>query len=61
MFGTSIYTGDGSSFESALAAANTTYGGLDVVRVFYPGLPAPWPGKAGITGGPVIVSFKASP
>jgi hypothetical protein len=34
---------------------------MDVVRVFYPGLPSAWPGRAGEVGGPVVVSFKASP
>jgi len=37
------------------------FNGLEVVRIFYPGLPANWPGKVDTGGRPVIVSFKASP
>jgi len=37
------------------------FSGLEVVRIFYPGLPANWPGKVDTGGRPVIVSFKASP
>ena len=37
------------------------YGGLEIVRVFHPSLPTAWPGKAGLSGGPVVVSFKANP
>ncbi len=61
LFGASVYTGDGTSFATALARSNANYGGLKVVRVFFPGMPSAWPGKAGSTGGPVVVSFKASP
>jgi hypothetical protein len=34
---------------------------MEVVRVFYPGLPGAWPGQAGDVGGPIVVSFKANP
>jgi hypothetical protein len=34
---------------------------MEVVRVFYPGLPSPWPGRAGEVGGSIVVSFKAHP
>ncbi len=61
LFGASVYTGDGTSFATALARSNANYGGLKVVRVFFPGMPSAWPGKAGSTGGPIVVSFKASP
>lgn len=61
LFGTSLYTGDGSTFAQALARQNAKYGKLEVVRVFYTGLPAAWPGNAGLSGGPVVVSFKANP
>ena len=40
---------------------NAAYGGMEVVRVFYPGLPSKWPGRAGEVGGSVVVSFKANP
>ncbi|MHB8245837.1 MAG: glycoside hydrolase family 26 protein [Acidimicrobiales bacterium] len=34
---------------------------MSIVRVYYPGLPKPWPGPAGIPKQPVVVSFKALP
>jgi hypothetical protein len=61
LFGASVYTGDGTSFADALKRSNAAYGGLKVVRVFHPSLPKPWASKAGTTGGPVVVSFKANP
>jgi hypothetical protein len=33
------------TYQQAFAAENARFGGLDTVRVFYPGLPQPWPGK----------------
>ena len=60
LFGASVYSG-GTTWTDALASSNHRYGRLDVVRVFSTGLPSPWPGKAGEVGGPVVVSFKASP
>ncbi len=61
LFGASVYTGGGTSFDDALKQSNANYGGLEIVRVFHPSLPTAWPGKAGTTGGPVVVSFKANP
>ncbi|HST64578.1 MAG TPA: DNRLRE domain-containing protein [Mycobacteriales bacterium] len=61
MFGATVWTGSGLSQAQALAQANARYGKLEVVRVFYPGLPPAWPGAAGTSGGPVVVSFKANP
>ena len=61
LFGATVWTGGGMSQAQALADANSRYGKLDIVRVFYPGLPAAWPGVAGTSGGPVVVSFKAMP
>jgi hypothetical protein len=61
MFGATVWTGGGLSQAAALAQANARYGKLEVVRVFYPGLPPAWPGAAGASGGPVVVSFKAQP
>jgi len=49
------------SWTAAVAESNQAYGGMEVVRVFYPGLPSKWPGRAGDVGGAVVVSFKASP
>ncbi len=37
------------------------FGRPDIVRTYYPGMPAAWPGSAGVSGGPVAVSFKAAP
>ncbi len=61
MFGATVYTPGGQTQAQSLAAANARYGKLEIVRVFYPGLPAAWPGSAGLSGGPVEVSFKALP
>jgi len=60
LFGATVWAA-GQSQAQALAAANSRYGNLEVVRVFYHGLPAPWPGAAALSGGPVVVSFKAAP
>ena len=60
LFGASVYTA-GRSWSQAVADSNATYGGMEVVRVFYPGLPSAWPGPAGRVGGPVVVSFKVNP
>lgn len=61
LFGTNVFRAPGDTFHRALARQRAAYGGLGLVRVFYPGLPAPWPGLAGASGGPVVVSFKANP
>ncbi|MGH9298685.1 MAG: hypothetical protein ACRDZT_02075 [Acidimicrobiales bacterium] len=34
---------------------------MGIVRVFYPGLPGPWSGPAGVARRPVVVSFNARP
>ncbi len=60
LFGASVDQ-EGRSWSQALADSNAAYGGMEVVRVFYPGLPSRWPGRAGEVGGPVVVSFKANP
>ncbi len=46
-------------YPAALATADQTLGQLGVVRVYYPGAPDPWPGKA--PGRNVVVSFKLPP
>jgi hypothetical protein len=61
LFGTSLWTGDGSNAAQALARETTAFGRPDVVRTYYQGMPAAWPGSAGVSGGPVVVSFKAQP
>ena len=61
LFGTSLWTGDGSSTTQALARETTAFGRPDIVRTYYTGMPKAWPGSAGVSGGPVAVSFKAAP
>lgn len=60
MFGASVYQA-GRSWSDAVAASDQRYGDLEVVRVFYPGMPSAWPGRAGSVDRPVVVSFKATP
>jgi hypothetical protein len=60
LFGASVYE-NGRTWTDAVADSHDTYGGMEVVRVFYPGLPSAWPGRAGQVGGPIVVSFKANP
>jgi len=60
LFGASVYQ-NGLTWSQALTRSNDWYGGMDVVRVYYTGMPDPWPGRAGAVGGPVSVSFKDSP
>ena len=45
--------------DVALARTDEMLGRLDVVRVFHPGFPEPWPGRA--PGRNVVVSFKLEP
>ena len=58
-YGASFQARSGESYRAALARTDKTLGRLDLVRVFYPRAPAPWPGKA--PGRDVVVSFKLSP
>jgi hypothetical protein len=58
-YGASFQMDNGESYQAALARTDRTLGHLDVVRVFYPAAPDPWPGKA--PGRNVMVSFKLSP
>jgi hypothetical protein len=60
-FGAAIWPVNGESYQAALARADKNYGRMDTTRVFYGGLPAAWPGTAGISGRHVVVSFKAMP
>ena len=60
LFGSNIYR-DGLSFNAALDRQEGKYGDLEVVRIFYTGAPAAWPGPAGSPGKPVVVSFKFIP
>jgi hypothetical protein len=58
-YGASFQAGNGKGYAAGLARADRTLGHLDFVRVFYPGAPDPWPGKA--PGRNVVVSFKLPP
>lgn len=61
LFGSNVYRSGGEDYAQALKRQVSSYGELEIVRAFYPGLPAKWPGNAGAHGGPVVVSFKAPP
>ncbi|MEO8108178.1 MAG: hypothetical protein ABI720_12770, partial [Actinomycetes bacterium] len=60
LFGASVYA-NGRAWPQAVDDSNATFGGMEVVRVFYAGLPSRWPGRAGQVNGPVVVSFKVDP
>ena len=60
LFGASVYQGS-RAWTDALDDSHEAYGGMEVVRVFYPGLPSGWPGRAGEVDGAIVVSFKAPP
>ena len=60
-FGAAVYPEAGESYEQALAREDATFGGMQIVRVFYSGAPEPWPGRAGAANRPVVVSFKLAP
>ena len=59
-FGASVYQ-NGAAWASAVSRSDSKYGHLDVIRVFYPGAPAAWPGTAGSVNRPVVVSFHIPP
>lgn len=59
--GASFATNAGETNQEALARTDSYYRGLDMVRVFYPELPPPWPGKLDAGGRPLVISFKAKP
>lgn len=52
----------GESYAEALLRVDRVAGGLELVRVFYPGLPQAWTGKLDAAGDrPQAVSFKVPP
>lgn len=61
VYGAAVGRSKGEDFAAALARADRDLGGLDIVRVFYPGAPEPWPGLAGTPERSVVVSFKMPP
>ncbi len=58
-YGASFQPDNGEGFRAGLSRVDRTLGHLDFVRVFYPGAPDAWPGKA--PGRNVVVSFKFPP
>ncbi len=58
-FGAAFQVARGEAYDEALARTDRSLGPLEVVRVFYPGPPEPWPGKAPRRN--VVVSFKLEP
>ncbi|HET8660398.1 MAG TPA: DNRLRE domain-containing protein [Micromonosporaceae bacterium] len=60
--GASVQLRTGETYSQGLARADRTYGPLEMVRVFYPGLPPSWAGsRADVANRTVVVSFKALP
>ena len=59
-FGASVYRGS-SSWQMAVEQSDDRYGGLEVVRAFYPGLPSGWQKIPDESDASLVVSFKASP
>lgn len=62
LFGVSVSTVNGETFAQALGRQEKAYGPLAISRVFYntPGV-QPWPGDAGLSHRPVVVSFFFPP
>lgn len=60
--GATVQTTGGAGWAEAFHRADVAYGPVTLFRVFYPGLPPPWPGSAAdLAGRAVHVSFKAPP
>ncbi len=57
LFGASLDM-NGSSFSSALAAQDSKYGHMGVMRVFYPGMPASFASHPQLLTRPSVISFK---
>jgi hypothetical protein len=51
----------GENYQEALTRVDGYYNGLEMLRVFYPGKPAAWPGKVNASKRPMTVSFKFPP
>jgi len=61
LFGASVLGGGGDTYLEALRKADSRYGGMDVVRVFYLGKPSAWASMVAAEGRPVVVSFGYHP
>jgi len=59
-FGASVHAA-GLPWSRAVARSDSWYHHLRMIRVFYPGLPEQWPGRAGDVHRPVAVSFDVQP
>ncbi len=51
----------GETYQQAFAREDGYYGGVDIARIYYTGLPNNWPGKLNVGNRPLAVSFKAAP
>lgn len=61
LFGAAVQVRSGESYAQALTRSDATFGGLEISRVFYGRAPQDWPGNAGLSGRPVVVSFGYPP
>ncbi|GAA2030627.1 DNRLRE domain-containing protein [Pseudokineococcus marinus] len=61
LFGANAYRNAGETYATAFQRQQERYGTFGVSRYFFSGLPGTWPGDAGLSGKPVVVSFKAPP
>ncbi|MCX6467512.1 MAG: DNRLRE domain-containing protein [Pseudonocardiales bacterium] len=59
--GASFQVEGGETYQQALVRTDERFGGLDMVRVFYPGAPGAWPGRLDAGTRPLVVSFKYDP
>jgi hypothetical protein len=60
--GAAMHLRDGETYGQAVARADREYGPLELIRVYYPGLPPVWSGsRAEIAARTTVVSFKAPP
>lgn len=63
-FGALVKPRSGETFAQAVARADATYGTptpMPISRIFYTGAPQAWPGNHGLSGRPVVVSFRYRP
>lgn len=62
MFGATVFPGAGESYDAAYDRVMKKYGGLEAIRMFFPGLPSPWSKiRDKVHQTPVVVSFRADP
>ncbi|MFI6518293.1 hypothetical protein ACIBF1_22240 [Spirillospora sp. NPDC050679] len=59
--GASLNLQNGENFQQALDRMDREYGGLEMVRLFYSGVPPAWPGRVNVSKRPQVVSFKLDP